>query len=121
MRKTSEIIWQDAQHQVLFEILDLLREPTADRQVLCRLEDYTDYHFKLEEQYMLELNYPGRREHIQAHERFRREITQLLQVEEEPDAVFREIISTFLTEWLTRHVFGIDKKLEDFILQSDLK
>ena len=121
MRKTSEIIWQDAQHQVLFEILDLLKEPTADRQVLCRLEDYTDYHFSLEEQYMLELNYPGRREHIQAHERFRREITQLLQGEEEPDAVFREIISTFLTEWLTRHVFGIDKDLEDFIMQSPVK
>ena len=121
MRKTSEIIWQDAQHQVLFEILDMLREPTADRQVLRRLEDYTDNHFKLEEQYMLELNYPGRREHIQAHERFRREITQLLQGEEEPDAVFREIISTFLTEWLTRHVFGIDKELEDFIMQSPAK
>ena len=121
MRKTSEIIWQDAQHQVLFEILDLLKEPTADRQVLCRLEDYTDYHFSLEEQYMLELGYPGRREHIQAHERFRKEITQLLQGEEEPDAVFREIIATFLTEWLTRHVFGIDKELEDFIMESPAK
>ena len=49
MRKTSEIIWQDAQHQVLFEILDLLTEPTADRQVLQRLEDYIQTHFALEE------------------------------------------------------------------------
>ena len=121
MRKTSEIIWQDAQHQVLFEILDLLKEPTADRQVLCRLDDYTDYHFALEEQYMLELDYPGREEHIQAHQRFRKEISQLLQGTDEPDAVFREIIATFLTEWLTRHVFGIDKELEAFILQSPAK
>jgi len=121
MRKTSEIIWQDAQHQVLFEILDLLKEPTADRQVLCRLEDYTDYHFRLEEQYTLELGFPGRQKHIQAHERFRKEITQLVQADEEPDAVFREIIATFLTEWLTRHVFGIDKELEDFIMESPAK
>jgi hemerythrin len=35
--------------------------------------------------------------------------------------MFREIISTFLTEWLTRHVFGIDKELEDFIMQADAK
>lgn len=121
MRKTSEIIWQDAQHQVLFEILDLLKEPTADRQVLCRLEGYTVTHFALEEQYMLELDYPGRIEHMQAHARFRKEITELLAGNQELDVLFRDIISTFLTEWLTRHVFGIDKELEEFILQSPAK
>ena len=31
MRKTSDIIWQDAQHQVLFDILDMIREPGAGR------------------------------------------------------------------------------------------
>ncbi len=121
MRKTSDIIWQDAQHQVLFEILDLLKEPTADRQVLCKLEDYTKYHFALEEQYMLELDYPGRAEHVLAHQRFRNEISELVREGSEPDAEFRGIIATFLTEWLTRHVFGIDKQLEDFILQSSVK
>ena len=121
MRKTSELIWQDAQHQVLFEILDQLKEPTAGRPVLERLEEYTRNHFALEEQYMLELGYPGRIEHMQAHARFRREITTLLAGNQEIDAMFREIISTFLTEWLTRHVFGIDKKLEEFILQSPAK
>jgi hemerythrin len=40
---------------------------------------------------------------------------------ENPDDMFREIIATFLTEWLTRHVFGIDKELEAFILQSSAK
>ena len=121
MRKTSEIIWQDAQHQVLFEILDLLKEPTADTQVLHRLEDYTRTHFELEEQYMERLGYPDRIEHMQAHARFRKEISELLEGNQELDAIFRDIISTFLTEWLTRHVFGIDKKLEDFILQSPAK
>lgn len=121
MRKTSDIIWQDAQHQVLFEILDLLKEPNSDREVLLRLQDYTVNHFALEEQYMLELDYPGRIEHMQAHARFRREISELLKGDPELDDMFREIISTFLTEWLTRHVFGIDKKLEEFILQSPAK
>jgi len=121
MRKTSEIIWQDAQHQVLFEILDQLKEPTAGRRVLYRLEEYTRTHFELEEQYMKELGYPGRIEHMQAHDRFRKEISDLLEGNQELDAIFREIISTFLTEWLTRHVFGIDKKLEEFILRSPAK
>lgn len=121
MRKTSDIIWQDAQHQVLFEIIDLLKEPTGDREVLCRLRDYTQNHFSLEEQYMLQLGYPGRAAHVMAHNRFRREIAELLKTGAEPDPMFREIIATFLTEWLTRHVFGIDKELEDFILRSPAK
>jgi len=121
MRKTSALIWQDAQHQVLFEILDLIKLPSADREVLCRLKDYADNHFALEEQYMRELNFPGRVEHMQAHARFRREIAELLEGGDALDDQFREIIATFLTQWLTLHVFGIDKVLEEFILQSPAK
>ena len=121
MRKTSDIIWQDAQHQVLFDILDLIKGPRADSQVLYKLKDYTETHFALEEEYMVQLDFPGREEHVQAHDRFRAEIEQLVGEGEEPDDVFREIIATFLTEWLTRHVFGIDKELETFILQSSAK
>ena len=120
MRKTSEIIWQDAQHQVLFDILDLVKAPGVDNTVLNRLKDYSENHFSLEERYMIELGYPGRDVHIQAHNCFRSEVGQLLEGDE-PDAVFREIIATFLTEWLTRHVFGTDKKLEAFILKSHAK
>ena len=121
MRKTSALIWQDAQHQVLFEILDHIKQPNADREILFRLKDYTDNHFAMEEQYMRELDFPGRIEHMQAHARFRREIVGLLDGGEELDDSFREIIATFLTQWLMLHVFGIDKVLEEFILQSPAK
>ena len=117
MRKTSEIIWQDAQHQVLFEILDLVKSSDEGSNVLFRLRDYTENHFLLEERYMAVLQYPGQAAHIQAHNRFRSEIYKLLEQGVEPDVVFRELIATFLTEWLQRHVFGIDKELEAFILQ----
>jgi len=120
MRKTSDVIWQDAQHQVLFEILDLIKQPGAGSHVLYKLRDYTETHFALEEHYMAQLDFPGRDVHIQAHDRFREEI-ELVVDGEEPDDIFREIIATFLTEWLTRHVFGIDKELEVFILQSSAK
>ena len=52
MRKTSDIIWQDAQHQVLFEILDQVKQPSVDWQLLRRLQDYACYHFALEKMYM---------------------------------------------------------------------
>jgi hemerythrin len=121
MRKTSELIWQDAQHQVLFDILDQIREPDAGVEILHLLKNYTETHFSLEERYMKELNYPGLNAHQQAHNKFRSEIDNLLVTSADHDALFREIISTFLTEWLTRHVFGIDKELEDFIQKSSIK
>ena len=120
MRKTSDIIWQDAQHQVLFELLDQVKTPEANSRVLYRLRDYSESHFSIEERYMIELDYPGREQHIKAHNLFRLEVEQLLS-KGEPDALFREIIATFLTRWLTSHVFGTDKKLEAFILQSGAK
>ena len=121
MRKTSELIWQDAQHQVLFQILDSVCEPGAGVGVLLRLKDYTETHFSLEEQYMAQLHFPGREAHVRAHDRFRAEIDLLLEEGGEHDELFMEIISTFLTEWLTRHVFGIDRELEAFILNSSAK
>jgi len=119
MRKTSELIWQDAQHQVLFEILDDISKPESGADVLQQLWQYTETHFTLEEQYMELMNYPDREAHVRAHDQFRTEIRSLL--DQDPDALYRELISTFLTEWLTRHVFGIDKKLEKFILKSNVK
>ena len=121
MRKTSQIIWQDAQHQVLFETLEMLKRPGATETVLIKLRDYTENHFSLEERYMVELQYPGSEKHIQAHNKFRMEILTLVEQGGEPDDMFREIISSYLTEWLTRHVFGTDKELERFILDSAVK
>jgi len=121
MRKTSDILWQDAQHQVLFEILDMVSEPGSDAKVLNKLREYTETHFSLEELYMLELGYPGKDAHIRAHDKFREEIDRLLDSYQTHDAQFMEIISVFLTEWLTRHVFGVDKKLEQYILDAAVK
>jgi hemerythrin len=121
MRKTGDIIWQDAQHRVLFDILDQIRQPESESQALLRLRDYTENHFALEELYMLQLEYPDLEAHKQAHDKFRDEIVSLLNTPEEPDAAYCELIATFLTEWLRRHVFGTDKKLEDYLLQSGVK
>ena len=121
MRKTSDVIWQDAQHQLLFEILDLIKDSGATEEVLSKLKDYTENHFALEERYMDELGFPGKAAHVESHNRFREEIDQLLVQGNDWDDQFRDIVATFLTEWLTRHVFGIDKELEAYIFGSDAR
>lgn len=118
--RTSDILWQDAQHQALFEILDLLAEPDSDDEVLQRLYEYTEIHFRLEEHYMVVLGYPELEAHTESHDRFREEIASLLEGGID-DPGFRTAVATFLREWLQRHVFGVDKDLEAFILAADAK
>ena len=117
VQKTSDVIWQDAQHQVLFQLLDQIAAEDSARDVLQQLHDYAESHFYLEERYMQLLNYPGRDAHVAAHDRFRLELQQMLDAEKH-DAISRQIVSTFLREWLKRHIFGIDKELEAFLLNQ---
>ena len=121
MRKTSDVLWQDTQHQVLFKLLDQVGQPDTGAAVLFKLRFYAESHFALEEIYMRKFAYPGRREHESAHNKFRAELAQMLQEASDDDPVGRQIISTFLTEWLTRHVFGIDKQLERFMQECGVR
>ena len=121
MRKTSDVLWQDTQHQVLFDLLDEIAREDSAPAVLHRLKFYAESHFSLEETYMARLNYPDREDHRRAHDKFRSELELMLQHDDGADLVSRQIVSTFLTEWLKRHVFGIDKKLEAFLLTAGVR
>jgi len=121
MKKTSDLIWQDKQHQVLFELIDQIHSAAANETVFRRLYDYAENHFTVEEEYMIQLNYPAFKEHIQAHDRFRVELDDMIQSCQDYDEKFRQALAEFLKNWLTSHIFGIDKDLEDFVLKSSQK
>jgi hemerythrin len=122
VQKTSDVIWQDAQHQILFRLLDEVAGESPADDILNQLQYYVESHFSLEEHYMEVLGYPDRAEHVQAHDKFRQELEQMMTGDTEGhDSVSRQLISTFLREWLKRHVFGIDKPLEAFILAAEAK
>ena len=121
MQKTSDLIWQDKQHQQLFVLIDDINAKKVDAGVFRRLCDYAENHFQLEEEYMRELGYPKTEEHIDAHNRFRDELTSMMNNFYDFDEGFREALSVFLSEWLKKHIYGIDKDLEDFVLRSNRK
>lgn len=121
MKKTSELIWQDKQHQILLELIDHLDDSDVDDSVFRRLHDYAENHFMLEEEYMRQLNFPGINEHIAAHNKFRYELNSMMQSFHGYDNGFRTALAEFLRGWLKSHIFGIDKKLEEFILHSEVK
>jgi len=121
--KTSDLIWQDTQHNMLFRLLDALCEDPYDPEVITKLKLYAEHHFSLEEAYMEKLDYAGKAGHIAAHNKFREEIKQLedAQAANGMTPELRAAASRFLSEWLTRHVLGIDKDFEEFVLNSDHK
>lgn len=119
MQKTSDLIWQDTQHQKLFEIIDDLKTEAGD-EVVQQLQIYIESHFSLEEEYMRLLDYPGYQAHLDAHNKFREEISKL-RSNSPSGELERQALSTFLYQWLKLHVLGIDKELETFILSSHKK
>lgn len=121
MQKTSDIIWQDAQHQVLFELIEQIKQVPFDPEILLRLKLYAEHHFTLEETYMEQLNYPHREAHVVAHDRFREELAAMLETDPSMHLALQVSLSDFLYKWLKLHVLGIDKKLEDFVLKSSAK
>ena len=121
MIKTSDLIWQDTQHQMLFKLIDDIKSVPFDRNVLVRLQLYAEHHFGLEETYMSELDYPGTDAHIKAHDRFREELNAMVDSDVNMNKTLQDSLSLFLSEWLRLHVLGIDKKLEAFILESKVK
>ncbi len=121
MIKTSDLIWQDTQHQMLFKLIDDIKVEPFDQNVLTRLQLYAEHHFSLEEAYMAELNYPDIDEHIKAHDRFREELEAMVDSAAGMNKAMQDSLSLFLSEWLRLHVLGIDKKLEAFVLESGAK
>ena len=121
MQKTSEIIWQDTQHQVLFELIERIKEVPFDPGILVRLQLYAEHHFILEETYMRTLDYPGTDAHIAAHDRFREELEAMLETDPSMHEALQVSLSDFLYKWLKLHVLGIDKQLEAYVLDSDSK
>ena len=121
MIKTSELIWQDTQHQLLFRLIDEIKVEPFDREILVKLELYAEHHFSIEEAYMAELDYPQAEAHIRVHDRFREELSSMVEMPLDMDRTLQESLSFFLYKWLELHVLGIDKEFEDFVLKSDSK
>jgi len=121
MQKTSDLIWQDTQHQMLFTLIERIKVVPFDPEILVQLKIYAEHHFVLEEAYMRTLEFPGTEAHIHAHDRFREELEAMMETDPSMHESLQISLSDFLYKWLKLHVLGIDKQLEDFVLKSHIK
>jgi hemerythrin-like metal-binding protein len=119
----------DEQHKELFEkINDLV---AAVKQSVCKykigdvirfLEDYVDFHFGEEEEYMRRFNYPGYPAHKAQHEMFIRNFNELkkelpkLEGGKKPGSYDLSVeTNEVVVDWILDHIAKVDKVLGEFL------
>jgi hemerythrin len=108
----------DKQHQILFSIFNRLHANFGSdennlvfKPLVDDLVFYANYHFKLEEELMLEVGYQDIARHVQEHEFFSQKVLHL-QSSDAPGTFGRTIeLIAFLSDWLLHHVIEEDRKI----------
>ena len=125
-RETPTLAWDasysigeatlDAQHRGLLELIaDFIARieageaEAAGHEIMPRLADYADEHFRAEETLFREYGFPDGGTHVLQHEDFRRIVATLgMAVEAGRGRAVLELCR-FLQDWLTEHILGEDK------------
>ncbi|GAA0554279.1 hemerythrin-like metal-binding protein [Rhizomicrobium palustre] len=118
----------DKEHLELIAILNQLHEAleAGDHyrlESLCyRLMEHTIQHFRHEEMYFDDWAYPQKEAHRNAHKQLRREVFALQsKLLADPDEEAMNALSTFLKEWLTRHILTFDRDYGEFLRTKGLR
>ncbi|WP_017210933.1 bacteriohemerythrin [Clostridium beijerinckii] len=110
----------DEQHEKLFEIADrayklLTNDFILDKydritEILGELKEYTIFHFKSEEEYMLSIGYKKFLSHKVIHEDFIKSIDNidLHEIDLNQDESVKKILE-FVVDWIDKHILSEDK------------
>lgn len=107
----------DEHHHRLFKLIDRLSEAIIEKkekevigETLNSLLDYTKMHFAAEERLMLQANFPGHSQHKEAHDKMVAQVQAFQRRYKEGDKNVTAEISQFLmTDWLVKHIIGMDE------------
>ncbi len=110
----------DEQHKVWFEKAnDLFQAGKSGKskeiiaQTFDFLDEYTKQHFRDEEAYMTEINYPDLEKQKTAHKSFVEQLAKLKKDYEESGENILLIINAnkMIIDWLTKHISTMDKQI----------
>lgn len=112
----------DDDHQELFRIINSLHDGMMARRgqevlqnVLKELLHYTEKHFAGEEAVMRSAGYPQLQAQIDQHRRFTEKIEELSAKYKAGSLGLTIDALDFLTDWLKKHIVGMDKQYSDFL------
>ncbi len=117
----------DEQHRVLFERINALIEACnqgkgKDRvaELITFLKDYVVFHFRDEQQIMLNYKYPQYEQHKKLHDRFIESLNELNKELEEQGPGLALVLKTnrLVVDWLINHISKVDTQLAAHIRNS---
>jgi hemerythrin len=118
----------DEQHKGLVALVDQFygtMRTTAPQAGIVRLLkgmiDYTLTHFATEERWMREYSYPGLDAQIAQHAHFVKKVQDITDRFVSGQLVLSLEITSFLREWLSQHILGMDKELGRFLTAHGAK
>lgn len=114
----------DGEHETLFEIIgeanalvkaELLHDKYDEIVgIIDKLKDYTNEHFRDEEEYMEGINYPGLEAQKMAHQAFVTKLAEIsLEQLDENQQEYLEELMEFLFGWLSNHILKSDKLIAE--------
>lgn len=112
----------DQEHQKLFGLINNLQTAiyypageTFERQALKELVDYTQYHFRREEEMMQRNGYPDYEAHKRVHEDMIRKVQEYLQAYEKDREGTIQDLTRYLKNWLVHHIAGTDRQYGPYL------
>lgn len=118
----------DDQHKHFMSIINKLYDalmvdqhpkPVIDK-IVNELVDYTDYHFKTEEDWFDKHNYPEKEAHKQQHDDLRAQVYKLRDDFAANRVEIDLSVLSFLTEWLVEHILGSDMEYSPYLTSKNL-
>lgn len=116
----------DEQHKILIAMLNeanqcLLTNHNRQARLSDLIRDlmsYALYHFEMEEALMLRHDYPHRDQalHIQEHRQFSEKVASLQRSLNHGQLLAAEELTSFLGDWLHKHILTTDKTLASFLI-----
>lgn len=111
----------DTQHEKLVKLINDLNDAMAAGKgkdvvgkIISELVDYTVYHFSTEEKYFEQFGYPEITQHKSEHKKFTDEASHFKQEFDAGRIGLSVKVMSFLSDWLTNHIMGTDKKYSSF-------
>jgi hemerythrin len=115
----------DEQHKMLFRLINDFhthwsekRDPKDIAQVLNRLIQYGELHFREEESIMAREGYPLLEAHSKIHERLIDEIFKLNEELVDKSQLLERDMAKFLKQWLVDHIVHNDYEFRNFLARK---
>lgn len=118
----------DGQHKKLIDMINNFYENVSTKapkelmsEMIRSLKEYTVFHFSTEEKYMIQFSYPGYLSHKAEHDKF---VVKVLQFEEKYKSgkiVLSTEVTTFIKDWISKHIMDTDQKYSNFFISKGVK